>query len=97
MMGRTMTYTTEAAAYEPGAHLGMRTVSGPFPMEVDYYLEDAEDGRTRVRVRNRGGKGPMFAIFGPLIGRMVNGRVKGDLEQLKRTLEAEGTVDGPTV
>lgn len=88
MMGRAMTYTTEVVAFEPGSHLGMKTVSGPFPMVVDYHFDDAGDGHTRVRVRNRGGKGPLFALFGPLIGRMVNGRVQGDLEQMKRVLEA---------
>ena len=29
----------------------------------------------------------MFTLFGWLIGRMVNARVKGDLAQLKRVLE----------
>ncbi|MGD9935765.1 MAG: SRPBCC family protein [Dehalococcoidia bacterium] len=90
MMGRPMTYTTEVVAFKPASHLGMKTVSGPFPMVVDYHFDDAGDGHTRVRVRNRGGKGPLFALFGPLIGRMVNGRVQGDLEQMKRVLESEG-------
>lgn len=90
MMGRAMTYTTEVVAFEPGHHLGMKTVRGPFPMVVDYHFDDAGEGATRVRVRNRGGKGPLFALFGPLIGRMVNGRVQGDLEQMKRVLEAAG-------
>jgi hypothetical protein len=40
-----------------------------------------------VRVRNEGGKGLMFTVFRPLIGWMVNSRVKGDLQQMKRVLE----------
>jgi uncharacterized protein YndB with AHSA1/START domain len=88
MMGRSMPYTTEVTAYEAGAHLAMKTVAGPFPMLVDYRFEDSGKGATRVSVRNRGGKGVMFRLFGWGIGRMVNGRVKGDLAQLKRVLES---------
>jgi carbon monoxide dehydrogenase subunit G len=89
MMGRAMTYTTEVVEYDPGRHVGMKTVAGPIPMLVDYRLEDTPEG-TRVRVRNRGGKGLAFRAFGPIIGRMVNRRVQGDLEQMKRVLEQEG-------
>ena len=64
----------------------MDTVSGPFPMHVTYTLTDTADG-TRVSVRNQGGSGWMFALFSPLIGRMVNSRVKGDLVALKAALE----------
>ncbi len=78
MMGRPIDYTTEITAYDPGAVLAMDTVSGPFPMHVTYTLTDTADG-TRVSVRNQGGSGWMFALFSPLIGRMVNSRVKGDL------------------
>jgi hypothetical protein len=88
MMGRSMAYTTEVTAYLPGQHLAMRTVAGPFPMLVDYRFEDAGPGATRVSVQNRGGSGLLFTLFGWAIGRMVNGRVKGDLARLKRALES---------
>jgi uncharacterized protein YndB with AHSA1/START domain len=87
MLGRRMPYTTEITAFEPAAHVAMQTVAGPFPMLVDYHFEDAGDGATRVRVRNRGGQGVLFTLFGWAIGRMVNRRVQGDLAQLKRILE----------
>lgn len=90
MMGRSMPYTTEVRASERGK-LVMETVEGPFPMVVTYEFSEGPGGGTVVRVRNQGGRGPVFAIFGRLIGRMVNGRVKGDLKQLKRVLE--GTED----
>jgi hypothetical protein len=83
-----MSYITEIEAFEPGRHVGMRTVEGPFAMLVDYHFEDARAAATVVRVRNRGGEGIMFRLFGWAIGRMVNGRVKGDLKQLKRVLES---------
>jgi hypothetical protein len=86
MMGRPMTYVTEVAEFEP-RRMVMRTVEGPFPMVVTYSFQDAGEGQTRVSVRNQGGKGVMFAAFGPVIGWMVNSRVKGDLKAMKRVLE----------
>src|SRR6185369_4255543 len=78
MMGRSMPYTTEVMEYAPGERLEMETVAGPFPMRVTYRFEDSGAG-TRVSVRNQGGKGLMFALFGWAIGWIVNSRVKGDL------------------
>lgn len=89
VMGRTMPYVTEVVGYTPGERVDMETIESPFPMHVTYTLRDAPGG-TRMTIRNRGGKGLMFTLAGPLIGRMVNGRVQGDLEQLKRVLEAQG-------
>ena len=89
MMGRTMTYTTEVIGYEPGRLVVMETVSGPVPMHVTYLIEDADAG-ARMTIRNQGGKGIVFSMFGALIGRMVNGRVQGDLKALKAELEGGG-------
>jgi len=86
MMRRSMPYTTEIDAFAPTA-LTMRTIEGPFPMVVSYRFDDVP-GATRVSVRNQGGEGFAFKLFGWAIGRMVNSRVKGDLRQLKRVLEA---------
>lgn len=86
MMGRSMPYTTEIAASEPG-RLMMETVEGPLPMTVTYEVRVAPGDRAVVQVRNQGGHGVMFALFGWLIGWMVNARVKGDLARLKRVLE----------
>ncbi len=66
----------------------MRSVAGPFPMVV-HYLFDAENGGTRVRVRNQGGAGGLMRLLDPLMGRMVNRRVAADLKTLKRLLEAD--------
>ena len=94
MLGREMTYTTEITSYEPGTTLAMKTTEGPIAMIVTYSLADAGEG-TRVSVRNQGGSGFVFAVFGPLIGLMVNGRVKGDLKQLKRTVEQDPPTHQP--
>lgn len=85
-MGRSMTYTTEVIEWSPAERVQMQTMDGPYPMAVTYSFA-GEDGGTRVSIRNHGGSGVMFKLAGPLIGRMVNGRVKGDLAQLKEILE----------
>jgi len=85
MMGRSMPYTTEVVEFEP-LRMAMKTVAGPFPMVVTYTFAP-EDGGTAVTVRNRGGEGVLFKLFGRAIGRIVNSRVTGDLRQMKRVLE----------
>lgn len=86
MMGRKIRYTTEVVGSEAGAKFEMNTIAGP-AMHVTYLFEE-RDGETIVRIRNQGGKGLMFKVFGPLIGRMVKGRVDGDLEALRSALES---------
>jgi len=85
MIGRSMPYTTEAVEFEP-QRMVMKTVEGPFPMVVTYMFAP-EGGGTAVTVRNQGGEGVLFKLFGRAIGWMVNSRVKGDLKQMKRVLE----------
>lgn len=88
MAGRTIDYTTEITAHEPGARTEMDTIQG-LPMHVTYTLEDDGPNGTRVSVRNQGGSGFLFAVAGPLIGRMVRSRVDGDLRELKAILEGQ--------
>lgn len=87
MMGRSMPYTTEVIALREGDLLEMRTVEGPIAMLVTYMFSSTPEG-TRVTVRNRGGSGILFALAGPLIGWLVNKRVRGDLDQLKLVVES---------
>src|SRR5436305_7173447 len=53
-LGRTLEYTYEVRAIEPGRRFVMATAEGPFPMETSYTWEDAADGTTRMALRNRG-------------------------------------------
>lgn len=88
MPGRTVRYDLQVARYEPQHLLEMEPAGDGFPMYVAYVLEEAGGGRTRVRVRNRGGRGWLFTLARPLIGRFVKSRVDGDLRELKRLLES---------
>lgn len=85
MAGAKLDYTTEVVEFRPSAKTVMKTVTGP-PMVVTYSLADSAGG-TEVTVRNEGGSGLMFRLFGWLVGRMVRSRVDGDLRRLKQVLE----------
>ena len=52
-LGRSLSYTYEVTAYEPGTLLVMRTADGPFPMETTYTWATHPDGTT-MTLRNRG-------------------------------------------
>ena len=90
MLGRSMRYVYEVAELEPGRVLDMRSVEGPFAMATRYEFEDAGEGSTRVRIRNRGGPGGPMRLFDPLMRRIVRRQVGADLLRLKRILESGG-------
>ncbi len=86
-LNRRIAYTYEVVALEPGVRLVMRTAQGPFPMETSYEWADAEPGRTRMTLRNRGNPAGFSRLVGPFMAmavRMANGK---DLARLKALLE----------
>jgi uncharacterized membrane protein len=86
-MGRRIEYVTEVVAHEPVLRLAMRSVRGPFPLDVVYEFEDAAAG-TRMRIRARGDASVFYRLAGPLLARAVKRSIAGDLERLKGLLEA---------
>jgi hypothetical protein len=53
-LGRPLNYTYEVVEWTPQQRFVMSTAQGPFPMETTYEWEDAPDGATLMRLRNRG-------------------------------------------
>jgi len=88
-LGKRIDYTHEITEYDPPNRLVMRSIAGPFPMVIHYHFDQAGDG-TDVRVRNQGSTGGFYRLADPLMGRMVQRRVAGDLKTLKRLLENSG-------
>jgi uncharacterized membrane protein len=86
-LGRKIVYVNEVVEYEPGRRLVMRSVRAPFPMTVSYAFEDAGAG-TRMRIRAQGDASGVYRLAGPLLARAVERSIAGDLDRLKRTLEA---------
>lgn len=86
-MGKAIEYVLEVEAYEPGQLVQMRSVKGPFPMQVTYRFEDAGPTRTALEVRNQGDAAGLFRLAAPLMAGMVGKNVQADLARLKGALE----------
>lgn len=86
-LGRRLAYTYEIVEHVPGARLVMRTAEGPFPMETIYEWEPAGEGRTRMRLRNRGEPSGFARLTAPLMSAAMRRAMGKDLERLKGVLE----------
>jgi ligand-binding SRPBCC domain-containing protein len=87
-LGRTLNYTYEVRAIEPGRRFVMETAQGPFPMETTYNWEDAADGATRMTLRNRGEPSGFAAVTAPVMARAMRKANEADLRRLKAVLES---------
>lgn len=87
MMGRRLAYTYEVTELVPGERLVMRTAEGPFPMETTYTWEPAGDGRTLMKLRNRGMPSGFAKVSAPLMGAVVRRETNKNLRALKQLME----------
>jgi uncharacterized membrane protein len=87
-LGRRLAYTYEVVDLAPGSRLVMRTADGPFPMETTYVWEPADDGATRMTLRNRGRPGGFARVTAPAMAAAMRRANTADLERLKGLLEA---------
>jgi len=86
-LGRTLEYTYEVREIESGRRFVMGTAEGPFPMETTYTWEDTADGRTRMRLRNRGEPSGFASVAAPVMARAMRKANESDLRRLKALLE----------
>jgi len=86
-LGRRLAYTYEIADLVPGERLVMRTADGPFPMETTYTWEDAGEGATRMKMRNRGEPSGFQRVAAPVMTRAMRRAMTKDLERLSAILE----------
>lgn len=87
-LGRRFTYVNEITSIVDGAELAMRSVAGPFPMEVRYTVEEDGDGCI-ARVDVSGSTDGFYQLAAPLLNRAVKRSIQGDLRRLKRILEQD--------
>ena len=87
-LGRRIEYVLEVTDFEPEGQLRMKSVKGPFPMDVTYQFQE-RDGGTLARIRVQGDAGGFYKLAAPLMARMVKRNISKDLEALKDLLEAE--------
>jgi uncharacterized membrane protein len=86
-LGRTLDYTYEVRAIEPGRRFVMATAQGPFPMETTYAWQDAADGVTKMSLRNRGEPSGFAAVTAPVMALAMRRANVADLRRLKALLE----------
>jgi uncharacterized membrane protein len=87
-LGRRLAYTYELVELVTGERLVMRTAQGPFPMETTYTWQPADDGATRMTLRNRGEPSGFSNLAAPLVAAAVRRANRKDLDKLRRILES---------
>ncbi len=80
-------YVLEVVDYESESLLGMRSIKGPFPMDVRYEFEEAS-GATLARIRIKGGTKGFYKLAAPVLSRTVRRSIQKDLKKLKDLLES---------
>jgi uncharacterized membrane protein len=86
-LGRRLDYTYEVRELVAGERFVMSTAEGPFPMETTYAWDDAGDGGTRMRLRNRGEPAGFAKVAAPVMARAIRRANQADLRRLKEILE----------
>jgi hypothetical protein len=87
-LGRSIAYTYEVVALDPGERLVMRTSDGPFPMETIYAWADGPAGSTVMVLRNRGEPAGFSRLTRPMMAAAMRRANNGDLRRLKAALES---------
>ena len=89
-MARVAKFLGKRIEYDPESLLVMKSVKGPFPMEVSYRFQETPNG-TLVRIHVQGeASGFYHRIAGPVMSRAVKRSVTKDLKRLKLLLESKG-------
>ncbi len=89
-LGRSLAYTYEVREWVPERRFVMSTSEGPFPMETTYEWDDAPDGGTRMRLRNRGNPAGFSRWIAPMMAMSMRRANRKDLKNLKQYLEESG-------
>ncbi len=92
--GREMVFEGVVTDHRPPRGHAVSMVGQHFDIEAEYEFEDL-GGRTRVtqrsEVRAKGFLKVLFALLGPLMAKPNRRAAEGELANLKRILEAEGS------
>lgn len=91
---KTHLVTYVVTAYEEGRRYGFRATSGPYPFENLVELEPAVGGTRVIHTIDAGADSRatavIFAVFGPILRKMMRRRIQEDLKGLKVLLEQDG-------
>ena len=86
-LGKRIEYVLEIVEYESESLIAMRSIKGPFPMDVRYEFLEASGG-TLARIRIKGGASGFYKLAAPVLSLAVRRSIRNDLETLKDLLES---------
>ena len=86
-LGKRIEYVLEVVDYDPNSLMRMKSIKGPFPMEVTYQFDQADQG-TLAHIRVQGEASGFFRIASPMMARSVKKSLNNDLKALKQLLES---------
>ena len=89
-LGRRLAYTYEVREWVHARLFVMSTQEGPFPMETTYEWDEAPNGATRMRLRNRGEPTGFSRWAAPMMAKSMGRANRRDLDRLKEILETTG-------
>jgi hypothetical protein len=84
-LGRRIDYILQVVTHDPPTVLAMRSVAGPFPMDVTYRF-DAHPSGTLASIRVRGDSAGFYRIGTPVLRVVVRSNLRRDLRDLARNL-----------
>ena len=87
-LGKRIEYVLEVVAYDSSSLMEMKSIKGPFPMEVSYQFQESGDG-TLARIHVTGEASGFFKIASPIMARSVQKSVSKDLKALKQIMESD--------
>jgi len=85
-LGRRLSYTYEVVEIVPNRRFVMRTAEGPFPMATTYEWEPTAEGRTTMRLRNRGSPSGFSVLAAPFLAWAMRRANRKDLQRLRGLL-----------
>jgi carbon monoxide dehydrogenase subunit G len=86
-MGRKIEGVSEVTAWERPSLYAQKSVGGSVPFEIQV-LFAPKDGGTKVTLSGQAELGGFFKLAEGLVGKQLEKQMEGDLETLKRLMEA---------
>ncbi len=86
-LGRRYESIGQVTAFEPNSQWAYKSLTGPYQLEMRYRFETATDG-TRLTLLAIGGDMGFFRLPAPLLRFFARRVLQGDLDRLKKVLEA---------
>ena len=93
LLGQRIEWTSEVVGYDVNRKVEFKIDAGPLQLEETVTFEPV-DGGTRVTPVYEGDPGGFFKLAAPVMVRMFQGQVQGNLDNLRSVLEARAEAGG---